>query len=102
MTDAIPINDQTWLICGGRDFADAEMFNSAMGDLVRLKGMPGYVLQGGAPGADAMALAWAGHHGLTNSLVRDAGRTEIPPDTPTCIAVLGAPGGGQFDEWQLY
>ena len=44
----------------------------------------------------------ADNHGLVNSLVRDAGRTEIPPDTPTCIAVLGAPGGGQFNEWQLY
>ncbi len=41
-------------------------------------------------------------HGLKSYLVRDAGRTEIPPGTLTCIAVLGAPGGGQFDEWQLY
>ena len=41
-------------------------------------------------------------HGLESYLVRDAGRTEIAPNTPTCIAVLGAPGDGQFDEWQLY
>ncbi len=44
----------------------------------------------------------ADDHGLKSRIVFDAGRTEIPPDTPTCIAVLGAPGGGQFDEWQLY
>lgn len=41
-------------------------------------------------------------HGLKSHLVRDAGLTEIPSGTPTCIAVLGEPTGGQFDEWQLY
>lgn len=66
MFDFIPINDQTWLICGGRGFTDREMFNSAMGDLVRLKGMPGYILQGGASGADTMALDWANHHAISS------------------------------------
>ena len=39
---------------------------------------------------------------LTNFIVRDAGMTEVKRGTPTCIAVLGAPGGSQFDEWELY
>ena len=64
MFDIIPINDETWIICGGRDFADEEMFNSAMGDLVHLKGMPGRVIQGGAAGADGMAREWAVRHAL--------------------------------------
>lgn len=50
-----PINDQTWLICGGRDFADQEMFDSAMGDLLRMWGCPRRIVHGGATGADTMA-----------------------------------------------
>ena len=41
-------------------------------------------------------------HGLPNFTVRDAGLTEVRRGTPTCIAVLGTPGGGQFEEWSLY
>ena len=44
----------------------------------------------------------AREHGRKSHLVRDAGLTELAPGTPTCIAVLGEPGDGQFDEWQLY
>jgi hypothetical protein len=57
--EAIPINDQTWIVCGGREFADAAMFDGAMGDLIRLKGVPTLVVDGGAAGADTMAQAWA-------------------------------------------
>lgn len=32
--------------------------------------------------------------------VRDAGRTEIPEGTATCLAVLG--GGDAFPRWTLY
>ena len=49
-------------------------------------------------GVERLARGW----GLKSYLVRDAGRTEIPPNTPTCIAVLGEPDGGQFNEWSLY
>lgn len=59
MIEAIPINGQTWLICGGRDFADQAMFDSAMGDLVRLNGCPARIVHGAARGADSMANAWA-------------------------------------------
>lgn len=57
--EAIPINGQTWLICGGRHFADKTMFDSAMGDLIRLKGIPSRVVHGAAHGTDAMADDWA-------------------------------------------
>lgn len=42
------------------------------------------------------------NHGLPNYIVRDAGLTEVRRGTHTCIAVLGAPGGGQFEQWSLY
>ena len=64
MFDVIPVNDQTWIICGGRGFADAEMFNSAMGDLIRLRGVPEVVVQGGAQGADAMARQWGERYAI--------------------------------------
>ena len=40
MFSAIPVNGQVWLICGGRDFKDSDMFNNAMSDLVHSLGMP--------------------------------------------------------------
>ena len=63
MFDVIPTNGQTWLICGGRGFSDRDMFNSAMGDLTRLRGCPVRVIHGGAKGADAMAEEWAARCG---------------------------------------
>ena len=68
MFDVGPINDQTWIVCGGRDFADQGVFNSAMGDLIRLRGMPECVVNGGALGADLMAKQWAEHHAIDNAL----------------------------------
>jgi len=55
---AVPINGQTWLICGGRDFKDQTMFDSAMSELVAEFGCPRMIVQGGADGADAMAMEW--------------------------------------------
>ena len=75
--DIIPINDQTWIICGGRHFADTGMFDSAMGDLIRLRGMPQRVIEGGAiriteegvkVGADYLAGEWAKAHALDLSV----------------------------------
>src|SRR5690606_23679369 len=40
-------------------FADAEMFNSAMGDLIRLRGCPNVIIHGAASGADTLAELWA-------------------------------------------
>jgi hypothetical protein len=62
--NAIPMNGQTWLICGGRDFADQAMFDGAMSDLIRLKGCPEFIVHGDARGADAMAEAWGKRMGL--------------------------------------
>lgn len=59
MVSAIPINGETWLVCGGREFNDQTMFDSAMGDLLRLRGCPTVVIHGDARGADRMAGEWA-------------------------------------------
>ncbi len=64
MFDIIPINNQTWIICGGRDFSDEGMFVAAMGDLIHLRGMPECIVNGGARGADLMAKQWAKHHAI--------------------------------------
>ena len=64
MVNPIPTTAQTWLICGGRDFKNLEMFDSAMGDLIRLKGMPHKVVQGGAKGADWIGKCWAEKHAI--------------------------------------
>lgn len=65
MLDVIPKNGQTWLICGGRNFVDAEIFNSAMGDLIRFKGCPDIVVHGAARGADTLADEWGKRMALT-------------------------------------
>ena len=62
--NVIPINDQTWIICGGRDFANQEMFNAAMEHLTVKRGMPRCVVNGGARGADMMARHWGERHAL--------------------------------------
>jgi hypothetical protein len=68
--DVIPVNGETWCICGGRDFADQPMFDGAMGDIIRLKGMPSRIVHGNCrTGADQMADKWALHHGLERTAV---------------------------------
>ena len=64
MFDIIWINYQTWLICGGRDFTDGAIFANAMGDLIRIRGQPSKIIEGGAKGADRMARTWAGHKAI--------------------------------------
>jgi hypothetical protein len=52
--------DDVWLICGGRDFADADLFHSVMSDMMRVRGgCPKKVVHGAASGADTMAEKWA-------------------------------------------
>jgi hypothetical protein len=53
------LNNQTWLICGGRDFANQHMFDTIMNHLTQTRGCPAKVVHGGASGADSMAGAWA-------------------------------------------
>lgn len=64
MFDIILLNYQTWLICGGRDFTDEAMFGNAIGDLIRLRGLPSKIIEGGAKGADRMARTWAGQKAI--------------------------------------
>lgn len=56
---AVPFNEQTWLICGGRHFADEKMFNEAMSALISWLGCPSKIVHGGASGADTFAEQWA-------------------------------------------
>jgi hypothetical protein len=65
MFDVIPLNGQTWLICGGRDFADQGMFDDAMYELTRRFGMPEKVIHGAQRGADTMGEHFVRRHGLT-------------------------------------
>ena len=48
-------NYETWLICGGRDFSDVEMFDNAMSDIMNRFGHPSQIVHGAAKGADSMA-----------------------------------------------
>jgi hypothetical protein len=52
-----------WLVCGGRHFADPALFDSTMRDFLREYGPPDAILNGGATGADAMAVDWANRFG---------------------------------------
>jgi SLOG family YspA-like protein len=53
------LSDETWLICGGRDFSDQTMFDNAMSDISNKFGLPRKVVHGAARGADAMGAQWA-------------------------------------------
>ena len=54
-------NNETWLICGGRKFADQAMFDDVMQRLTNMWGCPSKLVHGAAPGADTMADAWGRH-----------------------------------------
>jgi hypothetical protein len=46
------------LICGSRDFTDKAIFDQAMEKWVARHGMPNYVIEGCARGADRLAERW--------------------------------------------
>lgn len=62
---ALPTSNETWLVCGGRDFADQAVFDSAMSDLMNMRGVPAKIVHGGARGADSMAAAFAKRMAIT-------------------------------------
>lgn len=64
MIVAAIINNETWLICGGRDFIDDKLFAEAMSDLVGMFGMPYRIVHGAARGADSLADDWGRRHAL--------------------------------------
>ena len=51
-------NNETWLVCGGRKFADQAMFDDVMARLLGMWGCPSKIVHGAAPGADTMADTW--------------------------------------------
>ena len=59
MSSIAVLNGETWLICGGRDFTDQQMFDGAMGQLIELRGCPSRIVEGGSKGADKMGFYWA-------------------------------------------
>ena len=61
---AVNLNDEIWLICGGRDFSDQALFDQVMSDIIGMYGMPRKVVHGDALGADQMAAAWANRHAI--------------------------------------
>ena len=52
------------IVCGGRDLVNATAFGMTMDIFIQLHGMSRLVMHGGARGADALANAWAEHHGV--------------------------------------
>lgn len=102
MLIAVPKNYQTWLICGGRGFTDATMFDAAMGDLLQLKGCPERIIHGAARGADSMAAEWGARmaldvvavpadwerHGKAAGPIRNAAMLQYDPHL-----VIAFPGG---------
>jgi hypothetical protein len=59
MFEVVIKTNETWLICGGRDFADQAMFDDVMGRLMGMWGCPSKVVHGKCPtGADQMADVW--------------------------------------------
>lgn len=67
---AVPLNGETWLICGGRDFVDRAMFDEVMSALIDLRGCPSRIVEGGAKGADRLAAEWGDRMGLSVAELR--------------------------------
>lgn len=60
MFQVVITNNETWAICGGRDFTDQDMFDAAMSQITGMFGCPSKIVHGDCPtGVDAMADAWA-------------------------------------------
>lgn len=59
MIDIHPVNGETWVICGGREFSDSQMFDRVMSDLMLMRGCPTRIVHGKARGADTLAQLWA-------------------------------------------
>ena len=64
-----PLNGETWLICGGRDFADRAMFDDVMSQMMGQRGCPQLIVHGGAKGADTMAGDFASRMAITGFAV---------------------------------
>jgi len=90
------------LVCGGRDYDDQEMLYDALDDIERESGPITLVMQGGASGADELAVDWAKYrgkecltvfadwktHGKSAGPIRNSKMLEHSPDL-----VVAFPGG---------
>lgn len=82
-----------WLICGGRYFANWQMFERWMNHIVGLRGhKPDYVISGCASGADSLAIRWAKTHNI--ELLRY-------PVTPTAWKAIGKKAGHRRNKQML-
>lgn len=63
------LNGETWLICGGRDFADRDMFDGVLSQMMGQRGCPNKIVHGGAKGADTMAGDFAHRMSITGFAV---------------------------------
>jgi hypothetical protein len=96
------VNDEAWLVCGGRDYADSATFDAAMSELIGMFGVPSKVIHGAAKGADTLADQWAKRmavdvvacpadwkkHGRAAGPIRNAEMLELSP-----ARVIAFPGG---------
>lgn len=94
--------DETWLICGGRDFHDKTAFEDAMDQIIRVYGCPARIIHGAAKGADTLAggigkrlsIDVVSHpanwkkHGRAAGIIRNREMLESNPDK-----VIAFPGG---------
>lgn len=56
------------LVCGGRDFHDVELLHRTL-FAAHERARISLLIEGGAPGADAMARVWAQHSGIHTATV---------------------------------
>ena len=100
---AFPVNGETCIICGGRDFTDSDMFNSAMFEIIAMRGCPSKVIHGAASGADDLADKWAKRMGIaafpTPAMWASQGKAAGPIRNQKMLdayhpnAVIAFPGG---------
>lgn len=57
------------LVCGGRDYQDAEKVTDILNRINERKGIS-VIIEGGAHGADRLAQQWAGENGIHYATVR--------------------------------
>ena len=95
------------IVCGGRDYANAENVDKVLTGIVA-----GFkvdvIVTGGAPGADALANAWAEEKGIQTRIFqaewdrygKSAGpiRNQLMLDESKPIAVVAFPGGTGTDD----
>ena len=87
----------TALVCGGRDFNDAGILNSAM-DSLHGKLKISTILHGAAAGADALAGEWAKQNGVNVTELKADPRTIEDGNPDVVIAFPGGSGTNNIVE----